>query len=347
MNNTAGTRIQKVLSDQGIFSRRKAEEAIRQGRVTVNGRPCQIGQKINIRKDLIAIDGAAVRLEKTKQNLYLMLNKPRGYVTTTSDEHGRKNVMDLVADAPLRVYPAGRLDMNSEGLLLLTNDGAFANTVMHPSNHISKTYRVTVHNGITEEQTIRLSTGVEIEGGLTKPATVLVLSQEPGRTVMQITITEGRNRQIRKMCEAVGLEVARLKRTGVGPLKLGMLQPGKWRELKPSELIAIRNASQKAGRTQETEPVRPAKKADKPAPRRDKPAPKGDKFTPRGEKPRNDRENRGKSYGGKPKNSWENHSGKPGQSGGKASGGKPNGGKPYSGKPNRGNKGGKPRASGG
>jgi 23S rRNA pseudouridine2605 synthase len=147
---------------------------------------------------------------------------------------------------------------------------------------------------------------VEIEGGMTKPATVLVLSQEPGRTVMQITISEGRNRQIRKMCEAVGLEVARLKRTGVGPLKLGMLQPGKWRELKPSELIAIRNASQKAARTQEAEPTRPAKRADKPAPNGGKPAP----------------------HGGKPKTNWENRGERAGQSGGKPYSGKPSGSKP-------------------
>lgn len=268
MDQKNSVRIQKILSDQGVLSRRKAEEAIRQGRITINGRPCEIGQKINPRKDLIALDGVPVRVEKNKQNLYIMLNKPRGYVTTTSDEHGRKSVMDLVADAPMRVYPAGRLDLNSEGLLLLTNDGEFANTIMHPSNHISKTYRVTLRSPVTEEQTIKLSTGVEIDGKMTQPATVLVLTQEPGRSVLQITISEGRNRQIRKMCEAVNLDVARLKRTAVGPLRLGMLPPGKWRELKPSELIAIRNASKKAGGGPGREEAAPSKKRQPP---RDKP----------------------------------------------------------------------------
>jgi 23S rRNA pseudouridine2605 synthase len=246
MDKQSGVRVQKVLSDNGVLSRRKAEEAIRQGRVTINGRPCTIGQKINPRKDIIALDGMTIRQEKKKKNLYIMLNKPRGYVTTMRDEHGRQCVTDLVSDAPARVYPAGRLDRNSEGLLLLTNDGDFANTIMHPSNHITKTYRVTVRNAVSEEKMIKLSTGVDLDGRMTQPATVLVLSQEPGRTVLQMTISEGRNRQIRRMCEAVGFEVARLKRTAVGPLRLGMLQPGKWRELTPAELISIRNASKKA-----------------------------------------------------------------------------------------------------
>ena len=175
-----------------------------------------------------------------------MLNKPRGYVTTLNDELGRKCVSELLEDAPDRVYPIGRLDKNSEGLLLFTNDGEFANMIMHPRNHISKTYRVTVRPDITDEQAVKLSTGVEIDGKMTLPATVLVLNKEPNRVVLQITIFEGRNRQIRKMCEAVGLEVARLKRTSVGPLKLGMLAPGDWRELTPVELTALRNAVKKS-----------------------------------------------------------------------------------------------------
>lgn len=242
----SGTRIQKVLSDNGILSRRKAEEAILQKRVQVNGRPAEIGQKIDPKRDVIALDGVNVALSRRKQNFYIMLNKPRGYVTTTSDEMGRACVSDLVADAPQRVYPVGRLDKVSEGLLLLTNDGHFANTVMHPRNHISKTYRATVRPGVTEEQLLKLATGVEIDGVMTLPATVHVVTRDPERAVVQITIFEGRNRQIRKMCEALGLTVARLKRTSVGPLKLGMLKPGKWRELTASELIAIRNSANKA-----------------------------------------------------------------------------------------------------
>jgi 23S rRNA pseudouridine2605 synthase len=244
MADNSGVRIQKALSDGGIMSRRKAEEAVSQGRITVNGRKCVIGQKVNIHRDVIAIDGVRAHFERKKQNLYIMLNKPRGYVTTTSDEHGRQTVLDLVTDAPSRVYPVGRLDRNSEGLLLLTNDGDFANMIMHPSNKITKTYRVTVRPAINEDQAVRLSTGVKIDNHTTAPATVLALVQEPGRSVLQITIREGHNRQVRKMCEAVGLEVARLKRTAVGPLRLGMLQPGKWRELKPSEIAAIRRSGE-------------------------------------------------------------------------------------------------------
>ena len=174
-----------------------------------------------------------------------MLHKPRGFVTTTSDELGRRCVTDLVRDAPARVYPVGRLDRNSEGLLLLTNDCAFANLVMHPSNHISKTYRVTVRPDVSDEQAAKMSAGVMLDGRMTLPATVLVLEKQDGRVVLQITIQEGRNRQVRRMCEAVGLEVARLKRTSVGPLKLGMLQPGQWRELRPAEVAALRNAASK------------------------------------------------------------------------------------------------------
>lgn len=240
-----GIRIQKVLSDNGILSRRKAEDAIRAGRITVNGHPAVLGNPVNPARDIIAIDGVRVPLQKKKTNYYIMLHKPRGYVTTTSDELGRRCVTDLVEDAPFRVYPMGRLDRNSEGLLLLTNDGQFANTVMHPSNHISKTYRVTVRPDITDEQAAKMSAGIVLDGKKTLPATVLVLEKQEGRVVLQITISEGRNRQVRRMCEAVGLEVARLKRISVGPVKLGMLPPGKWRELKPSELSALRNAAMK------------------------------------------------------------------------------------------------------
>ncbi len=242
-----GVRIQKVLSDNGILSRRKAEDAIREGRVKINGHPALIGQKVNPRRDVIAVDGEAVRINAKKRGLYIMLNKPRGYVTTTSDELGRANVTELLANAPEKVYPVGRLDKNSEGLLLFTNDGDFANTIMHPRNNISKTYRATVRPDIGEEQLIKLSSGVVIDGHKTLPAAVHVLEREPGRVVLQITIHEGRNRQIRKMCEAVGLTVARLKRVSVGPVKLGMLKPGDWRELTAEELRGLRGAAVKGG----------------------------------------------------------------------------------------------------
>ncbi len=241
------TRIQKALSEGGILSRRKAEELIAQGRVTVNGRPARPGHPVNIRRDVIAIDGQRVVFPRKKELVYIALNKPRGYVTTTSDELGRRCVTQLLQGLSTRVYPVGRLDRNSEGLLLLTNDGQFANFIMHPSHHVRKTYRVTVHQDVTDEMAVHLSTGVNIgtdgQVEMTAPAQVQVLSKEPGRTVLQITIAEGKNRQIRRMCEALGLEVARLRRTAVGPIKLGMLAPGQWRELKPAEVGALRNSA--------------------------------------------------------------------------------------------------------
>ncbi|MCD7804000.1 MAG: rRNA pseudouridine synthase [Oscillospiraceae bacterium] len=239
-------RIQKIISDCGVTSRRKAEAMISEGRVKVNGRPCKLGDKADPRKDIISIDGINLPTDEKKNNIYIMLNKPRGYVTTMSDDRGRRCVTELLEGVEERVYPIGRLDMNSEGLLLFTNDGAMANAIMHPSCHISKTYRVTVRPDITEEQLVELSEGVVLDDGKkTLPATVLVLTKEEGRVVLQITIREGRNRQIRRMCNAVGLEVARLKRTAVGPIKLGMLKSGDYRELTPAELTALRNAIQK------------------------------------------------------------------------------------------------------
>lgn len=246
-----GTRIQKVLSEQGIVSRRKAEEWIEQGKIKVNGRPASLGQKINPNRDVVTIDGERVYFQKSSQKYYIMLHKPRGYVTTMSDELGRKCVEELVEDVPERVYPIGRLDKDSEGMLLFTNDGDFANLIMHPSHHVSKTYRVTVRPDISDAQVIQLSTGVVIDGKKTSPAHVTVLEKAPGRVVLQVVIYEGRNRQVRKMCEAVGLEVARLKRTAIGPLKLGMLAPGKWRELRPGEIGMIRNAVKTSAGTPE------------------------------------------------------------------------------------------------
>ena len=238
-------RIQKVLSESGIVSRRRAEELIGRGQVTVNGRPAHLGQKIDASRDIVAIGGQRVQLAAEGRRLYLMLHKPRGYVTTMSDEMDRRCVAQLVQDAPGRVYPIGRLDRNSEGLLLLTNDGDFANQIMHPRYHIPKCYRVTVRPDISDEQAMRLAEGVELDGQRTAPAQVTVLSKEPGRVVVQIVITEGRNRQIRRMCEAVGLEVARLKRISIGPVRLGMLPPGKWRMLTQPELSALQSAMQR------------------------------------------------------------------------------------------------------
>ncbi len=234
-------RLQKLIAESGLCSRRKAEEYIKQGKVKVNGRVASIGDSATL-KDVINVDGERIYLSKKREKYYIMLNKPRGYVTTMSDELDRRCVTELLEDFPERVYPIGRLDRNSEGLLLFTNDGKFANDIMHPSRHVSKTYRVTVRPGITDEQLVKLSDGVVIDDKKTLPATVNVLTQEQGRVVLQIVIREGRNRQVRKMCEAVGLEVARLKRTAIGPVKLGMLKPGTYRELTSEELRALRSA---------------------------------------------------------------------------------------------------------
>ena len=229
-------RLQKFLSEAGVASRRKAEDMIRAGAVKVNGRTAEIGDSVDPKKDTVTVKGKRVRKSSLR---YILLNKPRGYVTTTDDELGRKCVTQLVADVKERVYPVGRLDRVSEGALLMTNDGEFANLMMHPSHHVSKTYRVTVRPGITAQQVETLECGVELDGRLTAPAEVHVISKEEGRAVLEIILREGRNRQIRRMCEALDLEVARLKRTAVGPIKLGMLQPGQWRDLTPAEVQTL------------------------------------------------------------------------------------------------------------
>ncbi len=236
-------RIQKLLSTVGALSRRKAEEYIQNGRITVNGQPAVIGQDVDPKKDKIAIEGWHIETASAKRQVYIALNKPRGYVTTLSDDLGRRCVAELITDLPARVYPVGRLDKDSEGLLILTNDGEFSNFIMHPKNHVSKTYRVTVHPAMTDEQGAILAAGVELDDGdKTQPAQLTVIQDEKGRSVLRLTIYEGKNRQIRRMCEAVGLEVVRLRRTSIGPIKLGMLEPGHWRELTNEEVGSLRNA---------------------------------------------------------------------------------------------------------
>ncbi|MBE6772394.1 MAG: rRNA pseudouridine synthase [Ruminococcaceae bacterium] len=234
-------RLQKFLSEAGVASRRKAEEMIRNGMVKVNGAVAQIGDSVDPKKDTVVVKGKKVRKESNLR--YILLNKPRGYVTTTDDDLGRKCVLELVRDVKERIYPVGRLDRVSEGALILTNDGAFANAMMHPSRHVPKTYRVTVRPDATAEQVDILSTGVELDGRMTAPAEVHVLSKEEGRAVLEIVLYEGRNRQIRRMCEAVNLEVARLRRIAVGPVKLGMLQTGEWRDLTPAEVESLFKAA--------------------------------------------------------------------------------------------------------
>lgn len=241
-------RLQKILAENSVASRRGSEEIIAAGRVTVNGVRAKVGDKADPEKDIILLDGEPV-VHAKERNLYIMLHKPRGFITTMSDEMGRKCVSQLVEDVGARVFPVGRLDRDSEGLLLFTNDGEFANMMMHPSMHVSKTYRVTVREKVTEEQLTALASGIMIDGKKTLPADIKVLVQEPDRTVMQVILREGRNRQIRKMCEETGLTVIRLKRLSVGAVKLGMLQPGKWRELTKEEVASLKRLAQKSSRS--------------------------------------------------------------------------------------------------
>jgi 23S rRNA pseudouridine2605 synthase len=227
-------RLQKYLSECAVASRRKSEELISQGRVKVNGRVAQIGDKVSPRNDSVTVNGKKVVMNK--KQYYIMLHKPRGFITTMEDEMGRKCVAQLVSDVGARVYPVGRLDRESEGMLIMPNDGEFANALTHPSKHVSKTYRVTVRPNINEEQLTAFSEGILIDGKKTAPADVRVIEKQDNRVVLEIIIYEGRNREIRKMCEALGLEVARLKRTSIGSVKLGMLPQGKWRDLTEDEV---------------------------------------------------------------------------------------------------------------
>ncbi|MBO7319720.1 MAG: rRNA pseudouridine synthase [Clostridia bacterium] len=230
----AEVRLQKFLAESGVASRRKSEELIDQGKVKVNGRVAMIVDKIDPKKDTVTVNGK--KIVKTKTFTYVVLHKPRGFITTMNDEMDRKCVAELIKDVPGRVYPVGRLDRDSEGMLLFTNDGAFANAMTHPTKHVPKTYRVTVRPSITEDQITALTQGVIIDDRKTAPAEVRVVTKEEGRVVLEIILYEGRNRQIRKMCEEVGLEVARLKRTAIGSIKLGMLKQGAWRNLTDDEV---------------------------------------------------------------------------------------------------------------
>lgn len=234
-------RLQKFMSENGVASRRKSEEMISAGKVKVNGRVAQIGDTVDPVRDKITVSGKRVVRNKTK--MYIMLHKPRGFVTTMSDELGRKCVSELVEDAGVRLFPVGRLDRNSEGLIFMTNDGEFANMLTHPSRHVSKVYRVTVRGSVTDEQLDRLMTGIVIDGKKTLPCEVHIIEKGENRTVLHFVIFEGRNRQIRRMCEDVGLNVIRLKRTEIAGVRLGMLPQGKWRELNEKEMRHLTNIS--------------------------------------------------------------------------------------------------------
>ncbi|MBQ7895588.1 MAG: rRNA pseudouridine synthase [Oscillospiraceae bacterium] len=227
-------RLQKIISASGLMSRRAAEECISAGRVSVNGVVAMLGDKADAETDIILLDGKP--LPSSGEKLYIMLNKPKGYVTTLKDEKGRKNVTELVKELGSRVYPVGRLDMYSEGLLIMTNDGDFANRLMHPSHQIDKTYLTWVTGEDIGFCVELLRQPMEIDGYVISPADVYISELKPGGAVLSITIHEGRNRQVRKMCELAGLKVTRLKRVSEGHLELGDLKSGKWRHLTQSEI---------------------------------------------------------------------------------------------------------------
>lgn len=232
-----GERLQKILSSRGVASRRKAEEMILNGLVTVNGVRAQLGDSADVETDEILVNGQP--LPQQEAYIYLLLNKPRGYVTTLSDEKGRPNAAQLVADCGIRVYPVGRLDMDSEGLLLFTNDGDFANALMHPKHEVKKTYDVWVA-GYVPGAEARLSRPITLDGYTIRPPKVKLIRHEGQKAKFQVTIHEGRNRQVRRMCEAAGMRCTRLRRISEGSLSLGDLPLGKWRYLTPEEIAKLK-----------------------------------------------------------------------------------------------------------
>ena len=231
-------KIQKYFTDCGIMSRRAAESEIERGKVLVNGRPATLGMRIRAGVDLVEYNGRPI-VPMVDERICIMLNKPRGFVTTLSDEKGRKNVSSLVSDCGQRVYPVGRLDMDSEGLLILTNDGDFANRLMHPSHEVDKVYRVLV-DGYAEPCFKRLTEPMQLDGYEIKTPDVLMLNNDSGRAELQITIHEGKNRQVRRMCAIAGMKVLRLKRIAEGGVQLGELPKGRWRHLTVDEINILK-----------------------------------------------------------------------------------------------------------
>lgn len=232
-------RLQKIISASGIASRRASEELIKSGRVSVNGSVASLGDSADIETDVVTVDGEKINLPSG--HTYIVLNKPKGYVTTMSDENGRKCVKDLVSDVGANVYPVGRLDMYSEGLLIMTDDGELANKIMHPSAEVNKTYYAWMAGECDEDKIAILKSPLDIDGYVIQPAQVAVIKRAEDYTLLSITIHEGRNRQIRKMCSLAQLKLTRLKRISEGNITLGDLPPGKWRYLSEDELQELQS----------------------------------------------------------------------------------------------------------
>ncbi|MBR6680250.1 MAG: rRNA pseudouridine synthase [Clostridia bacterium] len=236
-------KIQKYFTDCGVLSRRAAEEAIKRGEVTVNGRPAELGMRIDPDADTVEYRGKRLKTSHSKK-ICIMLNKPRGFVTTMSDEKGRRSVDMLVGDIGERIYPVGRLDMDSDGLLLMTNDGELANMLTHPRHSIPKIYKVWVKGSLSDENMRILRSALVIDGYKIKPVKSVILKNaehERGFSVIEMTLFEGRNRQIRKMCAMAGLEVDRLSRVAYGTLRLGDLPEGRWRALTDAEIKYLKS----------------------------------------------------------------------------------------------------------
>lgn len=234
-------RLQKILAKSGYASRRKAEAWILEGRVAIDGRVCtELGTKADPTKQKITVDGQPIL--NTEAKYCIALHKPTSYISTVSDPEGRRTVVSLVTDLPYRLYPIGRLDYDTSGLLLLTNDGDLTNQLLHPSHHVEKVYRVTVVGMPGNEELRRLETGIRLEDGMTSPAGVEVLRKHPRESVIDLNIHEGRNRQVRRMFDAIGYPVKRLKRIQFGPIELGSLRPGAWRQLAKAEWAALYQA---------------------------------------------------------------------------------------------------------
>lgn len=231
-------RINKFLVDSGVASRRACDKLIEEGRVSVNGKVCKLGAEVDL-DDVVTVDGSEVFLKKKLE--YYIMNKPKGYVTTVKDDKGRKTVMDLLPESVGRVYPVGRLDYDTEGLLIFTSDGDLANRLTHPRNEIPKTYLVRIVGNISENALAKLRSGVILDGVKTKRATVKVVNETQNFTKLHVTITEGKNRQVRRMFESVNLEVDFLKRIKIGDLTLRGLDRGEVRKLSKEEIYYLQN----------------------------------------------------------------------------------------------------------